>query len=57
MYHKRGFGGGAPGRRRLWRSGGEALSRWAIFYNFLEKKGILMPLDHILQVFRAIWKH
>ena len=27
-------------------SGGEAPSRWAIFCNFLEKKGILMPLNH-----------
>ena len=49
MYHRRGFGGGAPSRRRLWGSGGEAPSRWAIFCNFLEKKAILMPLDHISQ--------
>ena len=41
MYHRRGSGGKAP-------------SRWANFCNFLAKKAILMPLDHILQVFRAI---
>ena len=54
MYHRRGFGGGAPSRRRLRGSGGEAPSRWAIFCKFLDKKAILMPLDHISQVFRAI---
>ena len=48
------LGAGAPSCRRLWGSGGEAPSRWAIFCNFLEKKAILMPLDHISQVFRAI---
>ena len=34
--------------------GGEAPSCWAIFYNFLEKKAILMPLNHISHMFRAI---
>ena len=29
---------------------------WAVFCNFVKKKGILMSLDHILHVFRAIWK-
>ena len=33
---------------------GRAPSRWAIFWNFLEKKAILMPLDHISHVFRTI---
>ena len=28
--------------------------RWAIFWNFFEKKAILMPLDHISLVFRTI---
>ena len=37
----------------MW-SGGEASSRWAIFRNFLEKKFISIPLDHISHVFRAI---
>ena len=41
MYHRRGFEGGASSRRRLWGSGGEAPSRWAIFCNFLNKKAIL----------------
>ena len=36
---------------------GKAPSFWAIFYNFLEKKTILMPLNHISHMFRAIWKH
>ena len=40
-YHRRGFGDVAP-------------SRWAIFWNFVEKKAILMPLDHISHVFRTI---
>ena len=40
MYPRRGFGC-------------EALSDWTIFGNFLDKKAILMPLDHILHVFRA----
>ena len=35
------------------RGQGEALSHWAIFCNFLEKKAILMPLDLISLVFRA----
>ena len=33
--------------------GGEAPSCWAIFCNFLEKKAILMPLNHISHIFRA----
>ena len=34
---------------------GEAPSRWASFCYVLEKKAILMPLDHmVLHVFRAI---
>ena len=40
-YHRRG-------------SGDEAPSRWAIFWNFFEKKAILMPLDRISHVFRTI---
>ena len=35
-------------------SGDEAPSRWAIFWNFFEKKAILMPLDHISHVFKTI---
>ena len=35
-------------------SGDEAPSRWAILWNFFEKKTILMPLDHISHVFRTI---
>ena len=50
----RGSGGGAPNRRRLWRSGGFAPRHWPTFRNFLEKKAVLTPLDHILHVFRAI---
>ena len=46
-YYRRGSGGGIPSRRRLWGSGGKAPSRWAIFAIFLEKKAILMPLNHI----------
>ena len=37
MYHRRGFEGGAPSRRRLWKSGGEAPSRWAIFLRSPQK--------------------
>ena len=33
---------------------GQTPSRWAIFCNFLKKKAILIPLDHISHVFRAI---
>ena len=40
-----GPGGGATSSRRLWESGGEAPSRWAIFCKFLEKNGY----------FKAIW--
>ena len=47
MYHRRGFGAGAPSHRRLWGCGGQASSRWKSFCNFLKKKAILMPLDHI----------
>ena len=54
MYHRRGFGGRAPSLRGFGGSVGEAPGRWAIFCNFLDKKAILMPLDHISQVFRAI---
>ena len=39
-YHRRG-------------SGGEGPSRLAIFRNFLEKKAVLIPLDHISHVFRG----
>ena len=49
-----GLGAGHPSRRKLWGSGDEAPSRWTIFCNYLENKAILMPLDHISQVFRAI---
>ena len=38
MYHRRGFGGGAPSLWRLWGPGGKAPSRWAIFCNFFRKK-------------------
>ena len=31
------MGGGASRGRRIWGSGGDAPSRWAIFRNFLEK--------------------
>ena len=40
-YHRRGSEGFAP-------------SRWAILRNILEKKAILIPLDQISHVFRAI---
>ena len=33
---------------------GRSPSRWAIFRNFFEKKAILMPLDHVSDVFRTI---
>ena len=36
---------GATSRQRLWESGSEALSRWAIFCKFLKKNGY----------FNAIW--
>ena len=36
-------GGGATSCRRLWESGNEAPSSWAIFCKFLEKMAILMP--------------
>ena len=49
-----GSGGGVPSHQRLCGSEGFAPSRWASFCNFLEKKPILMPLDHILRVFNAI---
>ena len=42
-YHRRGLGYEAP-------------SRWAIFWNFFEKKAILMPLHNISHVFKTIWK-
>ena len=35
-------------------SGGEASSRWAIFW---EKPAILMPLDYNFYVFRTIFKN
>ena len=38
-----GFRGGATSLRRLWESGGEVLSRWAIFCKFLKKIALLMP--------------
>ena len=38
-----GPGGGATSRRRLWESGGEVPSRWAIFCKFLGKMAIVMP--------------
>ena len=40
----------------LWGSGGEAPSSWAIFRNFMNKKAVLSPLDHVSHVFRAIRK-
>ena len=49
-----GFGGGAPSRRWLRGSGGKASSRWAYFVSFWEKQAILIPLDHISHVFKAI---
>ena len=52
------WSGGKPSSRwRLWGSNGFAPSCWAIFRNFLEKKAILILLDYILHVFRAIWKY
>ena len=33
---------------------GGVSSRWAIFCNFLEKKAILMPLNHTSHMSRAI---
>ena len=36
----------------VWGFGGFALSRWAIFRNLLENAS-LIPLDHILHLFRA----
>ena len=52
-YYWGGSGGWAHSRRRLWGSGGESSSRWAIFRIFLKIKVVLTPLDHILHVFRA----
>ena len=40
----------AAGGYGVW---GEVQRRWAIFRNFLEKKAILIPLDHISHVFIA----
>ena len=45
---------GVPSRRRLLGPGRKAPSRWAIFVIFLQKRVILIPLDHISHVFRAI---
>ena len=39
-------GGGATSRRRLWESGYEAPSRWAIFCNFLEKMAYMPFRSH-----------
>ena len=52
-----GLGAGHPAAGGFGGPVGEAPSRWVIFWNFLEKKAIWMPLNHISQVFRAIWKH
>ena len=35
-------------------AGNETSSRRAIFWNFFEKKAILMPLDHISHLFKTI---
>ena len=52
MYH-RGLGVGPPAAGGFGGVGAKPLA----VGQFLEKKAILMPLDHISQVFRAIWKH
>ena len=36
---------------------GRSPQPWAIFCNFLVKKAILTPLNHISKVFKAIWKY
>ena len=41
-------------RRRLWGSGAKPLAAGLFFVSFCGKLAILMPLDHILHVFRAI---
>ena len=38
-------------RRRLWDSGGEAPSRWAIFHNFLEKNGYFNTIRITVRTF------
>ena len=48
-----GVWGQSPQPREAMGVWGEAPSRWAIFRNFLEKKAVLTPLDHISHVFRA----
>ena len=47
-----GLGADSPDAGGYLGSGGEALSRWAIY----GKKSISMPLDHISQVFKTISK-
>ena len=54
VYHRRGLGAGSPAARGFGGLGAKLPAIWAIFCNFLDKKAILMPLDHISQVFRAI---
>ena len=53
-YHRRGMGAEPPPAGGYGGLGSETPSRWAIFRNFLENKAILIPLDHISHVFRAI---
>ena len=53
-YHRRGSGGRTPSRRRLWGFEGKTPSSGRFFLIFWKKKAILMPLNHILHVFRAI---
>ena len=48
-----GVWGRSPQPPEAMGSGSFALGRWAIFPNFLEKKAILIPLDHISHVFRG----
>ena len=43
-----------PEAKGVWR---RSSHRWAIYCIFLKKKSILMPLNHILHVFWAIWKN
>ena len=57
MYHRRGFGGGALAAGGFGGLGAKPPAVERFFVTFLEKKAILMPLDHFSQVFRAIWKH
>ena len=52
-----GIWGRGPQRPECLGVWGRSPSHWAIFCNFLEKQAILMPLNLISHMFRAIWMH